>query len=174
MREHWPAGERPAGERPASERPAAARPAGARSIEEILADARARLARLTPRVALREVAAGGTLIDIRPASQRQADGEVPGSWIIERNHLEWRLDPASDARLPWVTGYDIYPVVICHEGYTSSLAAAALQDLGLARATDVIGGFAAWAADGLPTAPASARTTSVALGAVHVALGPPW
>ena len=171
----WPAGERPAGEPPAGERSAGAgpivalgaRPPGARSIEEILADARARLARLTPRSALREVAAGGMLIDIRPASQRWADGEVPGSWIIERNHLEWRLDPASDARLPWVTGYDIYPVVICHQGYTSSLAAAALQDLGLARATDVIGGFAAWAADGLPTAPASARTTSVALGAVH-------
>lgn len=161
------AGDGPAGTAPARDRPAGKRPAGARSIEEIRADARARLARLTPRAAYREVAAAGTLVDIRPASQRKADGEVPGSWIIERNHLEWRLDPASDGRLPWVTGYDIYPVVICHEGYTSSLAAAALQDLGLARATDVIGGFAAWAADGLPTAPASARTTSIAQGAVH-------
>lgn len=113
------------------------------------------------------MAAGAALIDIRPASQRAAEGEVPGSWIIERNHLEWRLDPASDARLAWAGGYDIYPVVICQEGYTSSLAAAALQDLGLIRATDVIGGFRAWSAAGLPTAPASARTTHVAPGAVH-------
>ena len=66
--------------------------------------------------------------------------------MIERNHLEWRLDPASDARLPWVTGYDLRPIVICVEGYTSSLAAAALQDLGLALATDVVGGYQAWQA----------------------------
>ena len=72
--------------------------------------------------------------------------------VIERNHLEWRLDPESDARLPWVTGYDLRPIVICAEGYTSSLAAAALQDLGLARATDVAGGYLAWRAAGLPTA----------------------
>ncbi len=68
--------------------------------------------------------------------------------VIERNHLEWRLDPASDARLPWVTGYDLRPIVICMEGYTSSLAAAALQDLGLAQATDVVGGYQAWQAAG--------------------------
>ena len=143
------------------------RPAGARSIAEILTLARDRLARVRPREAHAEQAAGAVLIDIRPAWQRGADGEVPGSWIIERNHLEWRLDPASDARLPWVTGYDHRIIVFCQEGYTSSLAAAALLDLGLARATDMIGGQREWAAEGLPTAPAAARAANVAPGAVH-------
>jgi rhodanese-related sulfurtransferase len=140
-------------------------PAGARSIEEILAAARARLARLTPEQAYTACAAGATLIDIRPAAQRAAAGEVPGSVVIERNHLEWRLDPASDARLPWVTGYNLRPIVICMEGYTSSLAAAALQDLGLALATDVVGGYQAWRAGGLPTATPAERTVSIAPGA---------
>jgi rhodanese-related sulfurtransferase len=148
-------------------RPGSARPAGARSIEEILAAARDRLARVTPPEAASEAAAGAVLVDIRPAWQRAAAGEVPGSWIIERNHLEWRLDPASAARLPWVSGYGHRIIVICQEGYTSSLAAAALLDLGLSRATDVAGGFAAWAGAGLPTAPASAHAASVAAGAVH-------
>ena len=115
------------------------RPQGARTIEEILDCARARLVRLTPREALGELVAGGVLIDIRPAAQRAAQGEIPGSTIVERNHLEWRLDPFSDARLPWVTGYDHRIIVFCVDGYTSSLAAAALLDLGLHRATDVIG-----------------------------------
>jgi rhodanese-related sulfurtransferase len=145
----------------------ALRPAGARSIAEILKLARDRLVRVTPREAHAEQPAGAMLIDIRPAWQRAADGEVPGSWIIERNHLEWRLDPASDARLPWVTGYDHRIIVFCQEGYTSSLAAAALLDLGLARATDMIGGQREWAAEGLPTAPAAARAANVAPGAVH-------
>jgi rhodanese-related sulfurtransferase len=105
------------------------------------------------------------LIDIRPASQRAAVGEVPGSVVIERNHLEWRLDPESSARLPWATGYDLRPIVICMEGYTSSLAAAALQDLGFARATDVIGGYTAWQAAGLPTARADERKVDIAPGA---------
>lgn len=142
-----------------------ARPAGARSIDQILAAARARFARVTPADAFAEVRGGATLIDIRPAAQRAATGEVPGSIVIERNHLEWRLDPASDARLPEVTGYDLRPIVICAEGYTSSLAAAALLDLGLARATDVIGGYKAWQAAGLPTADAAERTVAIAPGA---------
>jgi rhodanese-related sulfurtransferase len=132
-----------------------ARPPGARSIDEILAAARGRLLRLTPQQAWRELAEGAMLIDIRPAAQRTDQGEIPGSAIVERNHLEWRLDPGCDARLPWVTGYDHRVIVICHEGYTSSLAAAVLHDLGLRRATDVIGGFRAWTAAGLPSAPAS-------------------
>ena len=140
-------------------------PAGARSIDEILAAARARLARLTPEQAYAACAAGATLIDIRPAAQRAATGEIPGSVVIERNHLEWRLDPASDALLPWVTGYDQRPIVICMEGYTSSLAAAALQDLGLALATDVAGGYRAWQAAGLPTARPAERTVVIAPGA---------
>jgi rhodanese-related sulfurtransferase len=80
---------------------------------------------------------------------------VPDAVVIERNHLEWRLDPASDARIPEAVDHDVAWVVLCSEGYTSSLAAAALQDLGIHRATDVVGGFRAWAAAGLPTAPGS-------------------
>jgi rhodanese-related sulfurtransferase len=127
------------------------RPEGARSIDEILAAARDRLDRVEPRQAYAEVDA--LLVDIRPAAQRSAEGEIPGALIVERNHLEWRLDPESDARLPEATGYDVRVVVFCSEGYTSSLAAAALKDLGLGRSTDVIGGFQAWAAAGLPTTP---------------------
>lgn len=128
------------------------RPAGARSIDEILAAARDRLERVTPRQAHAELQTGDALlVDIRPAAQRTGEGEVPGALLIERNVLEWRLDPASAARLPQVSGYDLRVIVICQEGYTSSLAAAALHELGQLRATDVIGGFSAWAADGLPT-----------------------
>jgi len=144
-----------------------ARPAGARSIDEILRSARDRLVRVTPGEAFAEQAAGAALVDIRPAAQRAAEGEIPGSWVIERNHLEWRLDPASAARLDGVIGYDHRVIVFCQESYTSSLAAAALQDLGLARATDMIGGYRDWSAVGLPTAPASARTASLSPGAVH-------
>jgi rhodanese-related sulfurtransferase len=141
------------------------KPDGARSIEEILAAAREQLARLTPEEAHAACAAGATLIDIRPAAQRAAAGEIPGSVVIERNHLEWRLDPASDARLPWVTGYDLRPIVICTEGYTSSLAASALKDLGFALATDVAGGYQAWQKAGLPTALPDERTVVIAPGA---------
>jgi rhodanese-related sulfurtransferase len=144
----------------------AVRPPGVRTIEEILEQARARLDRLTPREAFGAQAAGAILVDIRPAWQRAEQGEIPGSTVIERNHLEWRVDPAGDARLPWVTGYDQQIVVFCVEGYTSSLAAAALHDLGLARATDIVGGYRAWVADGLPSAPASAASAAIAPGAV--------
>ena len=141
------------------------RPAGARSIDEMLASARSRVTRVTPGEAFDELCAGAALIDIRPAAQRAEYGEVPGSVVIERNHLEWRLDPDNDARLPWVDGYDLRPIVICNEGYTSSLAAAALQDLGLARATDVIGGYQAWQTAGLPTARPQERAVVLAPGA---------
>jgi rhodanese-related sulfurtransferase len=145
--------------------PVVSRPAGARSIDQVLHAARARLARVTPAAAYGELSDGAVLVDIRPAAQRAAAGEVPGSWIVERNHLEWRFDPESGARLPFVTDYGLRVIVICAEGYTSSLAAAALQDIGLAEATDVIGGYAAWAAAGLPTAGASAGAVSIAPGA---------
>src|ERR1700684_1538171 len=131
----------------------------------MLAAARARLTRVTPEQAFAEFCTGATIIDIRPASQRAADGEVPGSIVVERNHLEWRFDPSSDARLPWVTGHDLRLIVICTEGYTSSLAAAALLDLGLDAATDVIGGYRAWAAAGLPTARAAECAAVLAPGA---------
>jgi rhodanese-related sulfurtransferase len=145
--------------------PPATRPPGARSVDEMLASARSRLSRLTPEQAYTELGAGAVLIDIRPAGQRAADGEVPGSVVIERNHLEWRLDPESGARLPWASDYELRPIVICQEGYTSSLAAAALQDLGLAKATDVDGGFRAWRAAGLPTARPAEKTVEIAPGA---------
>ncbi|WP_307867898.1 rhodanese-like domain-containing protein [Micromonospora sp. C95] len=125
-------------------------PAGSRGIDEILAAARGRLRRLAPVDAHAAQRAGAVLVDIRPMAQRSACGEIPGAVVIERNVLEWRLDPRSDARLDLADGYDLAVVVVCQEGYTSSLAAAALQDLGLWRATDVVGGFAAWQADGLP------------------------
>ena len=141
------------------------RPPGARTIDEILVAARARLRRLTPQQAFGEVSSGGVLIDIRPAAQRAGKGEIPGSTIVERNHLEWRLDPCSDARLSWVTGYDHRIIVICVDGYTSSLAAAALLDVGLHRATDVIGGFRAWTEEGLPFAAAGAAEVTLAPGA---------
>jgi rhodanese-related sulfurtransferase len=128
-----------------------ARPPGAWSVDDLLAAARARIARVPPEEAAARVAAGGVLVDIRPAAQRAREGEVPGALVVERNVLEWRFDPASEARLPEATGYDLDVIVLCSEGYTSSLAADALRSLGLIRAGDVIGGFSAWAAAGLPT-----------------------
>lgn len=115
----------------------------------MLADARARLHRLTPAEAADAVSAGAVLVDIRPAAQRAAEGEIPGALVIERNVLEWRFDPAGDARLPQAS-YDLQVVVFCSQGYTSSLAAAALHDLGVRRATDLDGGFEAWRDAGLP------------------------
>ena len=134
-------------------------PPGRRTIDQVLAEARTRLDRLTPRQALRAVAAGAVLVDIRPAAQRIAEGEIPGALIVERNVLEWRFDPASAARLPQAR-YDLHVVVFCSEGYTSSLAAAALQDLGVRRATDLEGGFAAWQAAGLPVVSAAHSSDS--------------
>jgi rhodanese-related sulfurtransferase len=122
-----------------------------RTIDDVLADARDRLVRLTPSQAAQAVAEGGVLVDIRPAAQRAQEGSVPGALVIERNVLEWRLDPTSTAALP-IADHDLEVVVLCSEGYTSSLAAASLQDLGVHRATDVVGGFHAWVADDLPHA----------------------
>jgi rhodanese-related sulfurtransferase len=125
------------------------RPPSARTIEQLLAAARARLDRLSPVQAQQATAAGAILVDIRPQAQRLAEGEIPGAVVVERNVLEWRLDPDSPARLP-AARYDLQIIVFCSEGYTSSLAAASLLDLGLHRATDMAGGFRAWQAAGLP------------------------
>jgi len=125
-------------------------PPGARPISEVLERARSRLDRLGPAEAWAAMRDGALLVDIRPQAQRAAEGEVPGALIIERNVLEWRLDPASDARLPEAGSYDLRVIVMCSAGYTSSLAAASLQDLGLSAATDLDGGFQAWARAGLP------------------------
>jgi rhodanese-related sulfurtransferase len=125
------------------------RSAERQSIDQILAAARARLTRVSARQAHQEAAEGALLVDIRPQAQRAAEGEIPGALIVERNVLEWRFDPASSARLPEAS-YDLRIIVFCSEGYTSSLAAAALQDLGVSRATDLDGGFRAWQLAGLP------------------------
>jgi rhodanese-related sulfurtransferase len=128
-------------------------PPGARPISQVLEQARGRLARLGPAQAWAAMQAGALLVDIRPQAQRAAEGQVPGALVIERNVLEWRLDPASDARLPVAGSYDLQVIVMCSAGYTSSLAAASLQDLGLSAATDLDGGFQAWARAGLPVEP---------------------
>lgn len=129
-------------------------------IDDVLAGARARLHRLSPLEAYRAVASGACLVDIRPAAQRESEGAIPGALVVERNVLEWRFDPRCEARLAAATGYGVHVIVLCSEGYTSSLAAAALQDLGLWRATDVIGGFHAWHAAGLPTSRKDTREPS--------------
>lgn len=116
-------------------------------IDAALAAARARLHRLAPADLPGALARGAVLVDIRPAAQRAFEGPAPGALVVERNVLEWRCDPTSDSRLPEATGDDVEWVILCSQGYTSSLAAAALQDLGLYRATDVVGGFQALTAD---------------------------
>lgn len=121
-----------------------------RSIEQLLFEARSRLARLTPHEAHEAQQSGAVLVDIRPGASREAEGHLPGAVVIERTVLEWRLDPASRARLP-IASYDLHVVIVCNEGYSSSLAAATLQDLGMHKATDLDGGYRAWKAAGLPT-----------------------
>jgi rhodanese-related sulfurtransferase len=120
------------------------------AIDEILDAARRRLRRLDPTAAYDAMRSGAILVDIRPQAQRLAEGCVPGALHVERNVLEWRFDPRSGARLAEATGYDLRLIIMCSRGYASSLAAASLQDLGLRHATDVAGGFIAWAAAGLP------------------------
>jgi rhodanese-related sulfurtransferase/predicted metal-dependent enzyme (double-stranded beta helix superfamily) len=131
-----------------------------RNIEAAVDEARARLQRVSPAQACEALAAGAVLVDIRPEAQRALEGEIPDAIVIERNVLEWRLDPESDARLPIANGYDLHIIVVCSAGYASSLAAASLQDIGLSRATDLIGGFQAWRAAGLPTS-AGSRSSRV-------------
>ena len=126
-------------------------PPGSYGIDDILRTARSRLSRMSPAATARAMREGAVLVDIRPVAQRARHGEIPGAIVIERNVLEWRLDPRSEARLRFADSYDLEVIVTCQEGYTSSLAAASLQDLGLYRATDLEGGFAAWQAAGLPT-----------------------
>jgi rhodanese-related sulfurtransferase/mannose-6-phosphate isomerase-like protein (cupin superfamily) len=127
---------------------------GALSIEQMLSAARTRLRRLSPDEVYETVTmTEAILVDIRPESQRAIEGSITGALIVERNVLEWRFDPASSTRLPVMTVHNIHVIVFCSEGYTSSLAAASLQDLGLSRATDMVGGFQAWRAMGLPIVP---------------------
>jgi rhodanese-related sulfurtransferase/mannose-6-phosphate isomerase-like protein (cupin superfamily) len=127
---------------------------GALSTEQVLTAARARLQRLSVDEAYEVTGkTAAILVDIRPESQRAIEGSIPGALVVERNVLEWRFDPSSSARLSIATDHDLHVIVFCSEGYTSSLAAVALQDLGLWRATDMIGGFHAWRGAGLPIVP---------------------
>lgn len=114
------------------------------TVDDLLAAARARLDRPDPHRAATMVDAGAVLVDTRPGWQREQEGELPGALLIERNHLEWRLDPTSDARIPQAVDHDVTWIVVCSEGYSSSLAAASLHDIGLHRATDLDGGYRAW------------------------------
>lgn len=116
------------------------------AIDEVLVRARGGLDRVQPEQLGEEIASGAFVIDIRPLEQRQRDGELPGATVIDRNVLEWRLDPTSPHRLSIATDHDVRLILVCNEGYSSSLAAASLQELGLRRATDLVGGFQAWSA----------------------------
>jgi rhodanese-related sulfurtransferase len=124
--------------------------AGRRTIHDLLAGARARYRRLTPAEALAAMRAGALLIDTRTDGQRRRDGEVPGALAIDRTVLEWRVDPASGAAHPAIGGLDTPLILLCAQGYSSSLAVGSLLDLGASDVTDVIGGFEAWRAAGLP------------------------
>ena len=116
---------------------------GRKGIDEILAEARARLDRVTAEDLAGEVAEGALVVDTRPQDQRDRDGALPGAIVIDRNVLEWRLDPSSPNRIPEAS-YDRRVIIVCNEGFSSSLAAATLRDIGVTRATDLAGGFQAW------------------------------
>ncbi|MFD8567323.1 rhodanese-like domain-containing protein [Streptomyces sp. NPDC057694] len=129
---------------------AADRPVG---IDELLERVRSGLDRVEALEAYAAATAGeALLVDIRYAALRERDGLIPGALVVERNELEWRLDPQGSHRAPEATGHDLRVVVVCNEGYASSLAAVSLRQLGLHRATDLVGGFQAWRAAGLPVA----------------------
>ncbi|MFF1479711.1 rhodanese-like domain-containing protein [Streptomyces sp. NPDC058301] len=130
------------------------RPVG---IDELLDRVREGLDRVEAREAHDAARAGeALLVDIRYAALRERDGLIPGALVVERNELEWRFDPQGSHRAPEATSHDLRVVVVCNEGYASSLAAASLRQLGLHRATDLVGGFQAWRANGLPVVPPAA------------------
>ena len=127
------------------------------AVDRLLAQARLGLRRVDPHQAQQIAESGGLLVDIRPAAQRAEFGEVPGAIILERNNLEWRLDPGGSHRNPQAENPDRPVVIICQEGYASSLAAASLLEVGRTAVTDLDGGFVAWKQAGLPTTPGSRR-----------------
>ena len=114
------------------------------AIDVLLEDARRGLDRVQPADLASELTAGALVVDTRPTDQRQRDGDLPGAVIIDRNVLEWRLDPTCPHHIPQVSTADVRIIVVCNEGYGSSLAAATLRRLGLSRATDLNGGFQGW------------------------------
>jgi len=119
-------------------------------IDSLLAASRLDVRRLTPKELQEAAARGALVVDTRTEAQRRRQGEFPGAVVIDRTVLEWRLDPASDDRIPEAAGYDLEIVVVCRQGYSSSLAAASLRAVGLHQATDLAGGVEAWLAEGLP------------------------
>jgi rhodanese-related sulfurtransferase len=114
------------------------------AVARLLDDARSRLDRVEPERLAEEVAAGALVVDIRPVENRSTEGELPGALVVDRNVLEWRLDPTSPDRLPEADDPDRRVVLVCNEGYASSLAAETLRRIGLSRATDLAGGYRAW------------------------------
>jgi rhodanese-related sulfurtransferase len=126
---------------------------GRKTIDELLSEARERIDRVSPAEAAAELREGALLVDIRSESQRVADGVVPDALYHPRNVLEWRMDPSSGHDDPAVGGVDRRVIVMCNEGYQSSLAAATLREIGFARAADLDGGFQAWRGAGLPVEP---------------------
>ena len=124
-----------------------------KTIDELLSEVRERIDRVSPRAAASEMEDGALLVDIRSESQRAADGVVPGAVYHPRNVLEWRMDPSSGHNDPAVGGVERRVIVMCNEGYQSSLAAATLREIGFARAADLDGGFQAWRGAGLPVEP---------------------
>lgn len=136
------------------------------AVGAMLERARAGLDRVAPEDLAAELAAGALVVDTRPVEQRDRDGELPGAVVVDRNVLEWRLDPTSPHRIPQMTGPDVRVVVVCNEGFSSSLAAASLQELGLRRATDLVGGYQAWrlvsaeAGDATPGPPPAAGASA--------------
>jgi rhodanese-related sulfurtransferase len=141
-----------------------------KTIDQLLTEARDRLERLEPAEALAAQEAGALLVDTRSDDERRRDGVIPGALHIPRTVLEWRLDPETEPayRNPYAGGLDRQLVVVCSHGYSSSLAAATLQELGFALATDVVGGFTAWKEQGMPVLPAPATDVDDVPG-----LGPP-
>ena len=122
------------------------------TIEQMLEDARERIRRLTPEEAAAAQRSGAVLIDTRDSADRRAEGIIPGSVRAHRNVLEWRADPTAELPDPRIADHSLQLIVVCSGGYSSSLAAASLIDLGFARASDLVGGYRAWKAAGLPTA----------------------
>ncbi|MFD0268115.1 rhodanese-like domain-containing protein [Streptomyces sp. NPDC127106] len=125
-------------------------------IDALLERIRSAYTRVTPEEAHAEFLDGALLVDIRYQALRERDGLVPGALVIERNELEWRLDPEGSHRLPEATSHELRVIVFCNEGYASSLAVASLRTLGLRHATDLTGGFQSWKAASLPTTPPTA------------------
>jgi len=126
-----------------------------KTVDDLLEEVRGRYERVLPEQASDEQQAGAILVDTRSYEQRREHGLIPGAVLMERNVMEWRLDPASDAHESWIEDHDARVIVVCQQGFGSSLAVRSLLDIGLARATDLIGGFEAWREAGLPVDPHS-------------------